>query len=69
MANFHESETMHNLDNVLPGARGVSLKSVLSPEMLLTTTRVPFPPVLKGDGQRYTRTLCPELGRGGGVPE
>lgn len=48
---------MHNLDNVLPGARGVSLKSVLSPEMLLAATPVPFPPVLEGDGQRYTRTL------------
>ena len=48
---------MHNLDNVLPGARGVSLKSVLSPEMLLAATHAPFPPVLEGDGQRYTRTL------------
>ena len=48
---------MHNLDNVLPGARAVSPKSVLSPEMLLVATRVPFPPVLRGDGQRDTRTL------------
>lgn len=61
---------MHNLDNVLPGARAVSLKSVLSPEIVWQLPVCHSHLCSEEMGKETPRpSLCPELGGGGGVPE
>lgn len=55
--NLHKNKTIHNLNNSLPGAKGVRLKSVLVPEMLLAAPRVSLPPMSSGHWDPLTH-LC-----------